>query len=158
NWHSLHAPVEREIRIKEIETDTFRYHLLRIIPIAEENKGCNWVGTLTDINDQKLVESKKDEFLSIASHELKTPLTGIKAYIQLVDRGVTTSDMPRAPLSMERAKDEVLILESLIADLLDISNIQNGQLKVNNNEIAFEKINSHPIDTIHHSYPSSLAI
>lgn len=158
NCHSLHAPVEREIRIKEIETNTFRYHLLRIIPIAEENKVCNWVGTLTDINDQKLVESKKDEFLSIASHELKTPLTGIKAYIQLVERVVTKSDVPTAPLYIERAKDEVLKLESLIADLLDISKIQNGQLKVNKKEIDLEKIINHAIDTIHQTYPSNLAI
>lgn len=158
NCHTLHTPVEREIRIKEIESGVFRYHLLRIIPIIEEEKVCNWTGTLTDINDQKLIESKKDEFLSIASHELKTPLTGIKAYVQLLERVIAKSEVPAAMTYISRAKDEVLKLESLIADLLDISKIENGQLNINKKEMDLEKIISHAMETIQQTHPSKLTI
>lgn len=63
--------LELEVRIKNIVSGNYRYHLLRITPVYEENHIKNWVGTFTDIDDQKKVEKEKDEFLSIASHELK---------------------------------------------------------------------------------------
>ncbi|NGM73125.1 ATP-binding protein [Sphingobacterium sp. SGL-16] len=146
--NELNGPIEREIRIKELESGQYRYHLLRIIPIREDNKICNWIGTLTDINDQKLIESKKDEFLSIASHELKTPLTGIKAYVQLLERVIGKQDINISKTYIERAKDEVFKLESLIADLLDISKIENGQMKINKQEIDLEKTITNAIETI----------
>ena len=65
----------------------YRYHLLRVTPVYyDEDRIKNWVGTFTDIDDQKRIEQEKDDFLSIASHELKTPLTSIKAYTQLLER------------------------------------------------------------------------
>ncbi|MGN0002268.1 MAG: ATP-binding protein [Sphingobacterium composti] len=147
----LDGPLEREVRIKDIKSQQFRHHLLRIIPIRENDKICNWIGTLTDINDQKLIESKKDEFLSIASHELKTPLTGIKAYVQLLERLLAKQENITAKTYIERAKDEVNKLESLIADLLDISKIENGQMKINKQEIDLEKTINHAIETIQES-------
>ncbi len=44
-----------------------------------------WVGTATDIHELKLLQQQKDDFISIASHELKTPLTAMKISLQLLD-------------------------------------------------------------------------
>lgn len=156
--NELNAPLEREIRIKELQTQVYRHHLLRIIPIRENNKICNWIGTLTDINDQKLIESKKDEFLSIASHELKTPLTGIKAYVQLLERILVKQENVTVKTYIERAKDEVNKLESLIADLLDISKIENGHMKINKQLIDLEKTINLAIETIRETYGPNIKI
>lgn len=158
NCGTLTQPVEKEIRIKEIETGTFRHHLLRIMPIVEEGIVRNWIGTFTDIEDQKQMESKKDEFLSIASHELKTPLTGIKAYIQLLERSSNISSESKTHTYIARAKDEVLKLESLISDLLDISKIENGKLKINKVEMDMEKTINHAIETIGYTHASNVTI
>ncbi len=152
---ALNKPLEAEVRIKDIETGLFHYHLLRIIPVKEGDIVRNWVGTFTDIEDQKQIEGKKDEFLSIASHELKTPLTGIKAYIQLLERTYPTANHLAIPTYIERAKDEVLKLESLISDLLDISKIENGKLKINKAEMDLEKTVNNAIDTISHTHQQS---
>lgn len=155
NCGTLTQSVEGEIRIKEIETGTFRYHLLRIIPIKEGDVVRNWVGTFTDIEDQKQIENKKDEFLSIASHELKTPLTGIKAYVQLLERTFSTPNHASIPKYIERAKEDVLKLENLISDLLDISKIENGKLKINKTQMDLEKTINNAIDTISYTLQSS---
>lgn len=153
--NTMSEPIEEEVRIREIETGKFRHHLLRIVPIKEEEKVLNWVGTFTDIEEQKQIESKKDEFLSIASHELKTPLTGIKAYIQLLERVSAKSGPSPSMTYIERAKNEVLKLESLISDLLDISKIENGKLKINKMEMDLEKTVNNAIDTIGHTHQAS---
>jgi signal transduction histidine kinase len=158
NSKELETSIEKEVRIKELRTGLYRYHLLRIIPIKENGKVCNWIGTLTDINDQKLIESKKDEFLSIASHELKTPLTGIKAYIQLLERVLSKQDSDVVKTYIGRAKDEVAKLEWLIADLLDISKIDNGQMKIDKKEIDLEKTIKDAMETIRETHSSPIVI
>lgn len=67
-------PLEAELRLREKQSENYSYHLLKLVPVAQGTGGHRWVGTMTDIDERKRLENKKDEFLSIASHELKTPL------------------------------------------------------------------------------------
>lgn len=139
---------EMETRIKNIESGDYRYHLLRISPVYEGGKVKNWVGTFTDIDDQKKVENEKDEFLSIASHELKTPLTSIKAYVQLLERKLKLDkDSPEAGY-VTKVQDQIEKLNSLISDLLDVSKIENGKLKINRKPSNLEKVIENAIETI----------
>src|SRR5690606_291470 len=118
----------------------FCFHLLRIIPVKDKAVIRSWVGTFTDIHEQKEEERKKDEFLSIASHELKTPLTSIKAYIQLLERMPDVRTESKSATYISRAQNQVDQLDSLIADLLDISKIENGELKVNKKPFEIEAL------------------
>src|SRR5690606_20760911 len=104
--------LELEIRLREIDSPVFRFHLLRIIPIKENNTVVKWVGTFTDIDEQKQIEKKKDEFLSIASHELKTPLTSIKAYIQLLERRVEIRQDSTSNMYISRVQTQLAKLNS----------------------------------------------
>ncbi len=72
----------------------------------------------------------REEFVSIASHELKTPLTTIKTYAQLLARQVHQSqpDHERLRGHTTRLQEQVDRLERLVADLLDASRIQQGRL------------------------------
>lgn len=146
------SPFELEVRIKALQSEVFRYHLLRIIPIKEKDSVVSWVGTFTDIDDQKQIEKRKDEFLSIASHELKTPLTSVKAYIQLLDRSIEKKPGESASIYISRVQDQLKKLDSLIADLLDISTIENGKLKLNRKVFDFEQFLDHVIQTVHHTH------
>lgn len=70
---------------------------------------------------------QKDEFLSIASHELKTPLTSMKVIIQILERAAFTDETIQGFVGKAARQMDRLIL--LVSDLLDVSSIQAGKMK-----------------------------
>jgi DNA-binding response OmpR family regulator len=150
--------LDLEVRIKNIETGNYRYHLLRVTPVREENSIKNWVGTFTDIDDQKKVEKEKDEFLSIASHELKTPLTSIKAYVQLLERKLKLNKESAEAGFVTKVQDQIEKLNTLITDLLDVSKIENGKLKINKKPTNLGNVITNAIETILQTHENNVKI
>lgn len=150
--------LELEIRIKSIGSEDYCYHLLRVTPVFDEGSIKNWVGTFTDIDGQKKAEKEKDEFLSIASHELKTPLTSIKAYIQLLDRKLKLDEESAEAGFVIKVQDQIEKLNTLITDLLDVSKIENGKLKINKKPVNLEKVISNAVDTILQTHENKVRI
>src|SRR5690606_6407171 len=101
--------------------------------IYEQSRKLSEIQTalLEEIEFRKEAERKKDEFISIASHELKTPLTSVKGYIQLLGRGLAKGDLELVKSHLSKAEVQLEKLNGLIADLLDISKIESGKLKFN---------------------------
>ena len=145
------TPLELEIRVKKNGQEEYRYHLLRAIPVKENGRVIKWVGTFTDIEEQKEAIKRKDEFLTIASHELKTPLTSIKAYVQLLERMIPPGDVVKN--YVDRTLIQVNKLDGLINDLLDISKIESGKLKFEMKPVDFEQLLSGTLDIIKQIYP-----
>ena len=113
----------------------------------------NWLGTFTDIEEQKQASKKKDEFISVASHELKTPLTSIQGYVQLLERSIASDDTSRAYIS--RTLTQIKKLDVLIADLLDISKIESGKLKLNMTDFNFGEMLDDTLEMIRQTYPEN---
>jgi len=75
--------------------------------------------------------AKKDEFMSIASHELKTPLTSVKASLQLLERMVNkNAGLESAAPFVAKAVKQTNKLTEIISDLLDVTRIQAGKLEL----------------------------
>jgi two-component system CheB/CheR fusion protein len=74
---------------------------------------------------------KKDEFLSIASHELKTPITSMKGYLQIMEKISQKENNPAYKNFIEKANKQVDKVVNLINDLLDISKIEAGKMQYN---------------------------
>ncbi len=74
----------------------------------------------------------REEFISIASHELKTPLTTVKSYAQMLAARLRKPaiDPDRLQYLTSRLEDQILRLETLVIDLLDASRIQQGRLEI----------------------------
>jgi signal transduction histidine kinase len=77
---------------------------------------------------QKL-NSKKDEFIGLASHELKTPITSLNGFLQIISRRLPEGDLNKS--FVEKALLQIRKLSGLISDLLDVSKIESGQLPLN---------------------------
>lgn len=87
---------------------------------------------MRDITVQKEEAKLKDEFLSIASHELKTPITSIKAYTQLLKKRLAGSNDTKNAHFLTRIDSQTNKLTTLINDFLDISKIEAGKLVLTN--------------------------
>lgn len=147
--------LELELCICKQASNLYRWHLLRAIPVKEDEKIVKWVGTFTDIEEQKRALDKKDEFISMASHELKTPLTSIKAYIHLLHAALENEHKSEeSKLFVERTQKQVDKLYNLITDLLDISRIESGRLKFNKKWFNFKTLLHNTIETINQTYPA----
>ncbi|MCH5598847.1 PAS domain S-box protein [Niabella ginsengisoli] len=81
-----------------------------------------------DINHQKELEQQKDEFIGVASHELKTPLTSIRAYGEILEEVLLGSGNPRYIALMSKMNGQINRLIKLIYALLDTTRVSGGQL------------------------------
>ena len=81
-----------------------------------------------EIAERKELERRKDEFISMASHELKTPVTALKGFTQLLYRRFKSRDDDESLHFLARMDAQINKLTKLISDLLDISKMQSGYL------------------------------
>lgn len=89
----------------------------------------DYVAFILDITERKKLEARKDEFIGIASHELKTPLTSIKGYVQILERIIKEMGDEKARALVSKTNIYIDKLDSLIVDLLDVSKIQAGKIQ-----------------------------
>ena len=99
-----------------------------------------------DITEQKQLERQKDDFLSIASHELKTPVTTIKAYGQIAEGMLEKKGDVETLGMIKKMGTQVNKLTNLVEDLLDFTKIQKGKLTYNEAFFDFNELVKEVID------------
>ena len=147
-----------EFQLKRKSDGMYRWHLCRATAIInDEGVVSSWVGTATDIDEQKAKEKAKDEFVSIASHELKTPLTTAKAYVQLVQHSMKQKNNPDV-IYADKADAAIDRLNNLVAELLDVTKIQHGKLGMNISSFNFDNMLADAVDGVQISSPKHTII
>lgn len=109
------------------------------------------------LNQQQIALKQRDEFLSIASHELKTPMTTLKLQVQSrqrrLDRGDFSVYSPEKVASLLKMADtQINRLTRLVEDMLDISRIVNGKLSLNLTRIELGPLIQEVIDNFVHEF------
>lgn len=145
-------PLMCEVRIKNIASNEYCYHMLKMIPIRQRNKIVKWVGTLTDIHEQKslnqLLEQKVDErtqellrkneeleernhelqqFAYVASHDLKEPLRKVQMFGSILQNYLLNRD-ETAHSNVMRIIESSQRMATLIEDLLRYSRLSTSSL------------------------------
>jgi signal transduction histidine kinase len=95
---------------------------------------------IEDITERKHLEQQKDEFISIASHELKTPITSVKAYAQILGQRFRKIDDLKSVELAEKMDVQLDKLTSLIGDLLDVTKIEAGRIQFNESHFDFNEL------------------
>lgn len=93
-----------------------------------------------DITYRKELENRKDEFISIASHELKTPLTSMKTFVQILDKRLRQKGDKTDNYLLENIMKQVNRLTNLISDLLNANRITKGKLEINKSWFDLDKL------------------
>jgi len=140
---------------KPVDINVLLLKIKTFYRIYEQNRKLNEVQEklIEEIEFRKQAEHKKDEFISIASHELKTPLTSVKGYIQLLQRSLNRDDKTMAQNHLEKAAIQLEKLNELIVDLLDISKIESGKMKFNMKSFCADNMVNNAIEMLQHSNP-----
>jgi PAS domain S-box-containing protein len=136
-----------EVQIRLLKADgVYRWHLHQATPLTENGKLAKWVGTSTDIENQKKTELQKEDFLSVASHELRTPLTSAKAYLQLAQWQAEQSEKLQPLLT--KSLQQIGRLQHLINNLLDVSKINAGKITYDVEGFRFDQLVQETADSM----------
>ncbi|RZK35555.1 MAG: PAS domain-containing sensor histidine kinase, partial [Hymenobacter sp.] len=87
-----------------------------------------FIGSVLDITEQKQDELRKNDFISMVSHELKTPLTSLTAIVQMLQFKMKPSDDPAAANPLDRAVIQLKKMSALIGGFLNVSRLESGKI------------------------------
>lgn len=103
---------------------------LSISPIRDRNGKVIGASKIArDISERRELERRKDEFIGMASHELKTPITSLKGFTRLLQRRLKDSGDEEVHRFLTRMDGQIDRLTTLVNDLLSITQMQRGQLE-----------------------------
>lgn len=130
--NALQKIVQRTIETKELSQGevewlggAIRQLQVHATPLSR-NQSAGVVLVLHDISELKRLEGMRQEFIANVSHELKTPLTSIKAYTETLLRGAM-DDQEHARKFLARIEDQADRLNDLIFDMLSLARIESGR-------------------------------
>ena len=154
-----HGPIlNRRIEITAIRKGGELFPVeLTITPIAR-GKEFEFYAFIRDISERKNYESRleaairgRDEFISIASHELKTPITSLKLQFQLAARRIEVEDprvfLPEAVRKrVESVNRQLDRMTRLIEDMLDVSRVSTGKLHLDQKRFDFSALTREAVE------------
>jgi len=98
------------------------------------------LGTVMDITARKELEQQKDEFISVASHELKTPLTSLKSYVQLAHMKSKELNSREVSGMIEKAETQINKMTRLIRDFLNAAQSESGKMVLYRQEFLLDEL------------------
>lgn len=114
----------------------------------KHNRPIGMRGVAIDISERMRLEQRKDEFIATASHELKTPLTSLKVFTEVLKTSKEIQASPKYSKYLKRMESEVDRLTELVFDLLDLSKIQRGQLSLTITDVSLKEAIEDLIESI----------
>ena len=114
----------------------------------EGNYKDNILIAIEDITERKDIEKRKDDFLTIASHELKSPLTIVKGYNQLILKLLPVDSNEKIKQTVDKSISNLNRLNNLINSLLDVSKIQAGKIEIQKEYFDLDEMVKDTVDHV----------
>lgn len=107
---------------------------------TDQNTPLYLTGTLLDITEQRLNNLRKNDFIAMVSHELKTPLTSLKAYVQMLSKEAKESNNLFTETTFNRIDNQVKKMTNMINSFLTLSSLESGKIYLNKTNICLNEI------------------
>ncbi len=111
-----------------------------VVLFNEKKEPYRMLGTIVDITENKRDEVRKNDFIAMASHELKTPLTSLKAYVQLLEAKLAGAKDPFIKTALLKAGNQINKMTGLIHSFLDLSKLEPGKLQLKRTVFDINKL------------------
>lgn len=105
-----------------------------------------------ELRQAKLIDEKKNEFISIASHEIRTPITIVKAYAQML-KSMHADCSDKVNEIISKLNGQTVKLTYLANQLMDVSKVENGSLEYNYERVSINDFISEILGVLKHVYP-----
>jgi PAS domain S-box-containing protein len=101
-----------------------------------------------DITDRVENEKRRDEFVSTASHELKTPITSQKIFGELLEKIIDKEGYTNLKPYIQKINKQTTKMTKLVEDLLELSRVQTARLKIDNEEFLYDDLIHEIVESI----------
>jgi PAS domain S-box-containing protein len=149
NARGQHTPLETEVMCK----DGSRLPVL-VGSVIFQDHPRQAISFVLDNSARKELEQRKDDFISMASHELRNPLTALKLQTTLLHRQLTRQDIQDSAPALSRMETQIITITRLVEELLDVSKIQAGRLEYRQETVDLDALLREITDTLQQSSPS----
>jgi two-component system sensor histidine kinase VicK len=95
-----------------------------------EGKAVKMVGIISDVTESKADEQRKNDFIGMVSHELKTPLTSLNAYVQMLQMRSKKTGDDFAAGALDKANKQVKKMTTMINGFLNVSRLESGKIHI----------------------------
>jgi PAS domain S-box-containing protein len=112
----------------------------------KENKPIKMIAICWDITERKNLDQRKDDFITIAGHELRTPISAIKIMNQILQEMLPNN--PQALEYLRKIEKQATIQANLINDLLNVSKMQTGKFEINKGEVDLQDLIKETVDDV----------
>lgn len=132
-----------------------RWSLVKSSPLYDEQGEVLFVITIVhDITERVQAEHRKDEFISMASHELKTPVTSLKGFTYVLQKRLRKQGDEQALHYLSRMDAQLDKLTKLVSDLLDISRMQTGKLEFQRAAFDLDTLITETVENVQAATPT----
>jgi len=151
SWlRALESGNDFEFQVRLENGSHFKWFLIRAVAFRGESQEIlKWMGACTNIDEQINALERRDEFIKVASHELRTPITSMTVALQLMDR-YKNNPAKMGTLSdlIVQSNSAIKKLTRLVDDLLNTERIKDGQIELSRNKFSVRSLLVHCCDLV----------
>jgi two-component system sensor histidine kinase VicK len=150
-----HSSSDSEYPIKHLITGEEKWvRATGRVFVDQQGNATEYSGLFIDITEQKLDELRKNDFIGMVSHELKTPLTAINGFVQVLQRKAKKDEDNYAAIALDKAHSQIRKMTTMINGFLNVSRLESSKLLIQKTNFNLDELLKETIEETYISQSS----